>query len=197
MMYREDSRKWFIAIETIWSRSIGKRYSCFVRLILFSLFVPIFICRHYFNLVCCILTIQLTVGEYKLVDSHGKEATYRSDYQTSPIIGPLPREMSYGNTTLKLHECGISFHPNHAMMKDIIKIYNDVTFGKGYLERCSGNSNEASKHTSEGRSLINVKVNFNKNNDQYLSKGKIFLHKWLDKQKIDSTKSLFFIISEL
>ena len=75
--------------------------------------------------------------------------------------------MSYEQTTLKLHEWGIRYIPNYVMLNDIIQIYNEVTFGKEYFQRCPDSSSAADKQTSEGRSIINVKVNFNKKSDAY------------------------------
>lgn len=57
------------------------------------------------------------------------------------------------------------------MLDEIIDIYNDVTFGKGYKERCTGDSREDSKHSSDGRVVITVSIDFTKVSNAYIPSG--------------------------
>ena len=77
-------------------------------------------------------------GEYQLADNPASQNIFRSDYRDGPIIGPIPRNITIGTKTLDFQECGMKFHYSDRMLDEIIDIYNDVTFGKGYKLRCKG-----------------------------------------------------------
>ena len=86
---------------------------------------------------------------------------FRSDFRDGPIIGPIPRNITFGNTTLDFYECEIMYHNSDHMLNEIIDIYNDVTFGKDYKHRCSRNSKQQ----------IHVHFTFAKKSDSHIPKG--------------------------
>mmetsp|Transcript_9871 Transcript_9871/g.9714 ORF Transcript_9871/g.9714 Transcript_9871/m.9714 type:complete len:543 (-) Transcript_9871:8-1636(-) len=97
----------------------------------------------------------------EMAENPANNNIFRSDYRDKPIIGPIPRNITYGGKTLEFHECGMMYHNSDSMLDEIIDIYNNVTFGKNYKSRCQDNQ----KHQ------IHVHLDFKKKSDKYVPLG--------------------------
>jgi len=104
----------------------------------------------------CLIFIAEISGEFKLQDPPPR-TPYRSDNPKGPILAPVPRNMTFAKDDFEFQECNIKYH-HDPMLLEIIEIYNDVTYGKGHKERCSGTRRESLK----------VTINFAKLSSEYL-----------------------------
>jgi len=103
---------------------------------------------------------------YELEENPASENVYRPDYQDKPIVGPEPISMKYGNNTLEFSECDITAVSLDDMLREIVEIYDDVTFTKGHQQRCTKRRNIV-----DSDNIIRVHIQFNKVSTDYVPAG--------------------------
>lgn len=107
--------------------------------------------------ICIVLLIMgYSVSDYELADNPSSSNVYRPDYQDAPIIGPPPHNITFGSDSLTFNECNVQYTYDNRMLDEIVAIYRDVTFGKGYKGRCTS-----------GVQTLKVKIVFTMANSNY------------------------------
>ena len=57
--------------------------------------------------------------------------------------------MKYGNFEFNFQECDVKYEYSDSMLDEIIGIYNDVTYGKEYKQRCNNHHNQSTLKVSD------------------------------------------------
>lgn len=87
------------------------------------------------------------------------------------MLGPHPKSIKSGKETLRLHECAVEFHYDNSLLDEIIKIYKDIIFSKGYASRCSdANKQYTNEYLKNGRKKVDVKIKFDKDTQDMIFK---------------------------
>jgi N-acetyl-beta-hexosaminidase len=84
---------------------------------------------------------------------------YHSDRQTTPTMGPQPKHITSGSDEFRFHECAVEFNYKAKELSNIVEIYSEVMFGKGYISKCPPDSQiNVMQYLGDGRKILSVEI---------------------------------------
>ena len=97
---------------------------------------------------------------------------FHSDRQSGPVVGPHPRYIVHSANTVRFHEWAVDFKYTNSILDEIVEIYREVAFGKGYRKRCPNLDNKSMKnHLEGGKRIIVVNIKYDKDEKTLLPEG--------------------------